>query len=298
MDTLRLGFKIRLSLVLRFHALLQRSGFISVNMVVDLGQIRQDEGIRFVGTQEATSLFRQVGIVTLFIHGKEKLLFLSVEHFLGLIGIQHRLGTVHPVDVFRILQQRHQSVRSWLPQLRFVEQKAHFLLEGLGILRVGAIFRLKFLDHLFGPFEKLVAQLLLPLHQRLNGWFDLIKVVIGMNHGRPTDDQRRACFINQDGIDLIHNGEVMTPLNLVIAIVCHPIVTKIIKTELRIRSVGDVTAVLFAAQSRRLIMQDATYSETEKGVNRTHPFAVASCEVVIHGHDMHPTPGQGIEKNR
>ena len=91
--------------------------------------------------------------MTLFVHGKENA---GREHFLGLIGIQHRLGS--SVRMMFSDPPAEASVgRSWLPQLRFVEQKAHFLFEGLGILRIGAIFRLKFLDHLFGPVEKLIS---------------------------------------------------------------------------------------------------------------------------------------------
>src|SRR5256886_7685813 len=81
------------------------------------------------------------------------------------------------------------------------------------------------------------------------------------NRRRPANDERRARFIDQDGIDFIHNGIVITALNLLFARRGHAVVAQIIETELAVRSVSDVHRVLFAANIRLLVVFDARSEE-------------------------------------
>jgi hypothetical protein len=77
------------------------------------------------------------------------------------------------------------------------------------------------------------------------------------NGRRPADDKRRACFVDQDGIDFIDNGIMIAALDLLVAPSGHAVVAQVIETELAVRSVSDVHRVLFAANIRLLIVFDA-----------------------------------------
>ena len=73
------------------------------------------------------------------IHRKEKLFLLRVEHLLGLIAVKHGFGLVHPIDVLRIFQQRHEPIRPRLPELCLVKQQPDFFFQNFGFNRVGTI---------------------------------------------------------------------------------------------------------------------------------------------------------------
>ena len=55
---------------------------------------------------------------------------------------------------------------------------------------------------------------------------------MGRNRGRPADDQRRARFIDQDGIHFVDDREIVAALDLLLARRGHAVVAQIIETEL------------------------------------------------------------------
>ncbi len=116
-------------------------------------------------------------------------------------------------------------------------------------------------------------------------------------NGRAADDERCAGFINQDGVHLVHDGEVMAALDLFFFARRHAVVAEIIKTELGVRAVGDVTIVLLATDAWRLVVQNAADGQAKKFVNRTHPLGVARGEVIVDRHEMDAAPGERVEIN-
>jgi hypothetical protein len=57
-----------------------------------------------------------------------------------------------------------------------------------------------------------------------------VLLVKGMNR-RAADNERRAGFINQDGVHFVHNREVMPALNLLFLAQGHAVVAQIIEAE-------------------------------------------------------------------
>ena len=61
--------------------------------------------------------------------------------------------------------------------------------------------------------------------------------------GRARDNQRRSCLVDQDVVDLVHDGEVQRALNLQLLRRLH-VVTQVVETELVVRAISNVASVL------------------------------------------------------
>ena len=112
---------------------------------------------------------------------------------------------------------------------------------------------LKFFDRVAG---EPVAKHVLLSDQLLDQRFPFIVLMRG-NGRRTANDERRARLIDQNGIDFIDNGIVITALDLLLARCGHAVVAQIIEPELAVRPVRDVHRVLFAALVRLLIVLNA-----------------------------------------
>ena len=75
----------------------------------------------------------------------------------------------------------------------------------------------------------------------------------GIGDGR-RNDQRRPCFVDQDGVDLVDDGKMVTAVfrqSLAkIARFVFEVVAQIIETELVVGAVGDIGGIRFAATDR------------------------------------------------
>jgi hypothetical protein len=81
-------------------------------------------------------------------------------------------------------------------------------------------------------------------------------VLVRGNRRRAADDQRGPGLVDEDRVDLVHNGKIMSALNLLLAAGGHAIVAEVIESELAVRSVGDVALILLAALLRHLVVLD------------------------------------------
>ena len=140
-------------------------------------------------------------------------------------------------------------------------------------------------DQRLGFGQKPGAQTFLRADERLDERLPLAILLVVSVDGRAADDERRARFVNQDGVHFVHDGEIMAALDLFFLARGHAVVAQIIEAELGVRAVGDVAIVLLAADARRLVVQNAADGQAEKFVNRAHPFGVARGEVIVDRHD-------------
>ena len=106
---------------------------------------------------------------------------------------------------------------------------------------------MQFFDELLGFLEKAITKLLLRADQPFDGRLPLRVLLVKRVHRGAADDERRAGFINENRVHFIHDGEVMAALDLLLLAERHAVVAQIIEAEFRIRAVGDVTVILFAA---------------------------------------------------
>ena len=107
------------------------------------------------------------------------------------------------------------------------------------------------LGHAFAGAQIFFALLALQLgHQTVHG-----HIALGVVLGLAADDQRRARFIDQDGIDLIDDGVMQFALHAIGRLV-HHVVAQVVKTKLVVGAVGDVAGIcrlLFFARHLRQI---------------------------------------------
>ena len=121
---------------------------------------------------------------------------------------------------------------------------------------------------------------------------ELVAVSVGRWAG---NDQRRSGIVNQNGVYLIHNGEVVAALHQFFRQSGH-VVPQVIKTkfvvgaERNVRSIGVASGIGIG-----LVLVYAVNSKSVELVQRTHPFSVALGQVVVHGNQVHAKTGQRIE---
>jgi hypothetical protein len=105
---------------------------------------------------------------------------------------------------------------------------------------------------------------------------------------------RRPRFVNQDGINLVNNCEVMSALNARRKIKLH-VVAKVVETKLVVGSVRDVGSIRSLSLEIVHVILDATDFETEEPMNLAHPLGVSGRQIVIHCHNVDAaTTGQCI----
>ena len=105
--------------------------------------------------------------------------------------------------------------------------------------------------------------------------------------GASRDDQRCARFVDQNRVDLVHDREGQWSLHAVGGAE-REIIPQIVEAELVVRPVGDVGCVCGSLLVRGLAAADDADLETEKAIDRSHPFGVDR-------DDVHATAGQRVE---
>ena len=125
---------------------------------------------------------------------------------------------------------------------------------------------------------------------------DLIDAVIlvGGFFGGAGNDQRRAGFVDEDGVDFVDDGELVAALHAIGEVVFH-VVAQIVEAELVVGAVGDVGAIGGAALRVVEIVDDHADGEAQYAVDRPHPFGVAAGEVIVDGDDVHAAAGERIQ---
>ena len=89
----------------------------------------------------------------------------------------------------------------------------------------------------------------------------------------------------------------MTALNLFVNILNH-VVAQIVKAHLVVCAVGNVRSIGFSSLVGIKSVNDKTDRKTEEAVDLAHPFAVATCKVIVDRNDMNALSGQRIEISR
>ena len=104
--------------------------------------------------------------------------------------------------------------------------------------------------------------------------------------GRTGNDQRGTGLVDEDGVDLIDDGEVVAALHQIGLFPRH-VVAQVVETELVVGAVGDVGVVLLAALRRLLVGDDAAGAHAKEAVDTAHEFGLIACQIVVDGDDMH-----------
>ena len=289
---LKLGLDLRLGL----HALLGVRLRPGVDLVVKRGEVWQCEAVGVGGRHVRAAFFGEVGLVGLLLHGEEELFLLGVEFLLGLVGEEEALDALDELLVARVLEGAEEALGAGLAELDAVEEQAGLILHVGGVPGwIGAILGPSLGEELQRLAKEALAQLRLGVHELGHGFAVFAELVLDGDDGRAGDDERRAGLVDQDGVHLVHDGEEMAALDLLLLAGGHAVVPEVVETELGVGAVGDVAGVHLAADVGRLVVEDAADGQPEEAIQVAHPLRVTGGEVVVDGDDMDAAPGEGVE---
>ncbi len=172
-----------------------------------------------------------------------------------------RLTLLHDALFHQQLFNQHQTALGQGNLTRFlVDREVAFALEGVRVL-------------------------FLLTHQVRNDFVHFF-VEIGAIFRRTGDDKRRTCFIDQDGVHLIHQRIVQFTLNALFRAECH-VVTQIVEAIFVVGAVGDIGGVGFALSDRRHARQVDADGQAEEFKQRTVVFGVTLRQIVVDGNHVH-----------
>ena len=111
------------------------------------------------------------------------------------------------------------------------------------------------------------------------------------------DDQGGTGLIDQNGVHLVHDGESVAPLDLLVGVQGH-IVTQVVEAHLVIGTVGDVRLIGLLAFLLFHVVDDQTHGKAHEAVDLAHPLGVTLGQVVVDGDDVNALTGQRVQIGR
>ena len=146
--------------------------------------------------------------------------------------------------------------------------------------------------HVLGGGEHVVRHVLAAL-KATHGTREVLVGTGGLG-ASARDDQRGAGLIDQDGVNLVDDGVVVTALHALLGTGDH-VVAQVIKAELGVGAVGDVGLVGRTLELERHVVLEQTDGHAQVLVDAAHPLGVALCQVIVDGNDMHALAGDSVE---
>ncbi len=192
---------------------------------------------------------------------------------------ERRVQVVHQPDVGRVVE-----ALAFLQQAGLQEQFLDVL--------VAFVRQVDLLALLVRPVVALALLGVLRLQAR-NELVDA-RIELGAFLGRAGNDQRRARFVDQDRVHLVHDRERERALHAVLEPE-REVVTQVIEAEFVVRAVGYVRRVGHALFIGGLAGLDHANGEPEEAEDGTHPLGVAACEVLVHRDDVGAGSGQRVQ---
>ncbi len=251
--------------------------------------------------------------------GQRLVFFLDADPFLGLDRL---VQSVAPVAA------RHQAAREFVDNHHLavlVDDVVHVaLVEVMGLqavvdqvwpLHVPRRIKALHAGQLLGRADALVGEMrrvLLLVDLEVRALLQLPRDAVGPDIARHIvvrrsgNDQRRAGLVDEDVVHLVDDREVQRPLHLLPVLVetvvvagrvAH-VVAEIIETELVVRAVGDVAGIGLLPVGGVHLALDGVDRQTQRQVQRPHPFHVATGQVVVHRDHVYALAFQGVEVGR
>ncbi len=256
--------------------------FVFVDVDEFGAEVRQHEVFGVAGADEFAALVHEVGVVRFLVDGEVEFLLELVEFELARVLVEEEFVFLHHAAEVRILLGAHVGAVARLAELDFVEAAA-------GGLRVAL------LGVLHGLIHEFVAEVDLRFDDFLDARLEGVVLLLALDDGGAGDDERGARFVDEDGVDLVDDGEVVAALHLGVLGGGHAVVAQVVEAEFGVGAVGDVAGVLAAAHVAGHHALDAADRQAEELEERAHPHRVASGEVVVDGDDVDAEAGQGVQ---
>ncbi len=112
--------------------------------------------------------------------------------------------------------------------------------------------------------------------------------------GRTGDDQRRPRLVDQDRVDLVHDGEVVLALHAVLQAQGH-VVAQVVEAELVVGAVGDVGVIGLAPLSRVHLGQDGADLHAEEVMDAAHLLGLELGQVVVDRDHVYAPAGDRVQ---
>ena len=296
-----LGLVDQVVFVVADHILVRRDGddfhLVGVHELVGLGRRRtRHAGELVVHPEEVLDGDCGDGLV----------LFLDLDAFFGLDGLMEPFGVAPALEhtprelVDDVYLSIGDDVLIIFVEERLRPQRLVEVVDEVGVdVVVEVLYAESILDLLDTALGRsylllfLVHLVVLAAFQARNyGGETVVDVGCGLWHTR--DYERGARFVDQDGVDLVHNPEVQLALHELVGRGRY-IVSQVVEAELRVRAVGYVGVVgdLALFEVHRLL--DEADLEAKEIVDPTHPGRVATGKVVVDGDDVDALAFEGIQ---
>src|ERR1700680_1708202 len=205
------------------------------------------------------------------------------------------VAVIESVCFYRSLDVVFQVPIFWIGNIADAEQLLDFFPAFVGNRDVAMLF-----------IYHVVAGVLLGLAGRDVNLFTLFElgndaidlgVFVGGFFAGARNNQRGAGFIDQNGVDFVHDGEVVAALAPVAQIELH-VVAEIVEAKLVVGTISNVGGVGFTALLIVKIVNDDAHAEAEETVQFAHPLGVALGQIVIDRDHVHPASAQGVQIHR
>ena len=146
--------------------------------------------------------------------------------------------------------------------------------------------------NVLGGGEHVVRHVLTAL-QAAHGAREVLVGAGGLSAGA-RDNERRPGLIDQDGVDLVDDGVVVTALHALLGTGDH-VVAQVIETELGVGAVSDVCLVGRTLELERHVVLEQTDGHAQVLVDAAHPLGVALGKIIIDSNDVHALAGNSVE---
>ena len=107
------------------------------------------------------------------------------------------------------------------------------------------------------------------------------------------NDQRGSGLVDEDRIHLVDDGVVKAALYQLCLVDDH-VVTQVVKSQLVVGNVSDITVVRFPALVFLHGVEHAAHLQPQEFMNSAHPLCVTVCQIVVDRHDVDALTFQGI----
>ena len=115
--------------------------------------------------------------------------------------------------------------------------------------------------------------------------------------GRAADDQGSAGLVDEDGVHLVDDGEVMFALRVVVEGKFH-VVAQVVEAEFGVVAVGDVGPVGLLPFQVRQAVDDYSHAHPQPAIEPAHPLGVTLGQVFVYSDHVHAATGQGVQVHR
>jgi len=122
------------------------------------------------------------------------------------------------------------------------------------------------------------------------------ELVVALGH-RTRNDERGTGIVDQNGVDFVHNGEIVFALHQVERAAGH-IVAQVVETEFVVGAKSDVGQISLAPFfGIGAVFVYAIYRQAVKHIERSHPLGVTLGKIIVHRYHVDAVAGEGIQKD-